>query len=161
MWSIMISAFGMQNRKSFISLGQLFHGGIISFHYCTRQLCSFSCSLFWVFETTAILNWYFSLATLPLMENGNVLSRIFLSRQNLPKAAMIVQFSQILYLSHPTIWKFSHYYYKDWDSCKVFFISPSLGKGRWGIEPHKKGNREKRRKEKSKQLKESKKQNQG
>ena len=101
-----------------------------------------------------------SLATLPLMENGNVLSRIFLSRQNLAKAGMIVQFSQILYLSHPTIWKFSHYHYKDWDSFKNFFISPKK-KGRWGIIVlHIKCFREKRRKEKSKELKESKKQKQ-
>ena len=90
----------------------------------------------------------FSLATLPLMENGNVLCRIFLSRQNLAKAAMIVQFSQRFYLSHPTIWKFSHYHYKDWDSFKNFSYFTKK-KGRWGIiVPHKKCYREKMRKKK-------------
>ena len=152
MWSIMIAALEMQNRKSFISLGQRFHGEIISFHYCTRQLCPFSCSLFWVFETTAILNWFFSLTTLPLMENGNVLSRIFLSRQNLAKAGMIVQFSQILYLSHPTIWKLSHYCYKDWDAWKIFLFHQVKGGVVEEKVPHKKCYRKKRRKEKSKQL---------
>ena len=148
MWSIMIAALEMQNRKSFISLGQRFHGEIISFHYCTGQLCSFFCPLFWVFATTAILNWYFFFGD--IATNGKW--KCPLSDFSLAKAGMIVQFSQILYLSHPTIWKLSHYCYKDWDAWKIFLFHQVKGGVVEEKVPHKKCYRKKRRKEKSKQL---------